>query len=189
MRERRDVHPFAERREAPGERERGDQQHGHAEDEKPRGQRAMAVVGHEFADEPVGFDRLLGVEPRADRHERVELRRDGRVERAQRAARLRAQPVERGVRPLAARECIGHGRGRRAEMFGQQPLAQRGDRGADARLAGRDERDTAFGVEQHRTVVEIRAADHEAFVVGDRELAVDVHARVAGSSTCGYSRR
>jgi hypothetical protein len=42
------------------------------------------------------------------------------------------------------------------------------------RVAARVERDIAFGVEHHRAVVQVRAADDEAFVVDDHQLAVHV---------------
>ena len=66
--------------------------------------------------------------------------------------------------------------GRHRQMFRQQVVAQRGDRGA-RRLGARTfggQHHVAFRVQPHRAVVEVRRPDPQIGVVDDRHLGMDI---------------
>ncbi|KGD59276.1 hypothetical protein DP49_6626 [Burkholderia pseudomallei] len=90
-----------------------------------------------------------------------------------------AQRVDRAIQAARAGARGGDRVGRYAQMLGEQALARARDRLAHARLAVGGEHDVALGVEHHRAVVQVRAADHEIVVVDAHQLAVHVHAQLA----------
>jgi hypothetical protein len=71
---------------------------------------------------------------------------------------------------------------RHPEVLGEQAIAQPADRGLQARIAARFDRDVAFGVEPHRAIAEIRRSDGEELVVDDEHLAVHVEAALAAQA-------